>query len=124
MQRILDGQAHRSPNKVPIMLYRTFLAVLTCGSIAIEAFVVSAPLLCTGSEVDGPEALYGQITGQAEQLGDDGVPNADEVLGMSSVAVTGTASLVQLVLAATALVRRRFVDGDGFTDTFPPSAGS
>jgi hypothetical protein len=106
------------------MLYRTFLAVLSCGSIAIEAFVVSAPLLCIGTEVDGREALHGQITGQAEQPGDDGVPNADEVLGMSSVAVTGTASLVQLVLAATALVRSRFVDGDGFTDTFPTSAGS
>lgn len=106
------------------MLYRTFLAVLSCGSIVIETFVVSASLLCVDPQVDGREALPGQITGQADRLRDDGVPNTDEILGMSSAAVTGTASLIQLVVAATALIRRRFVDWDDATVVFPTSAAS
>ena len=106
------------------MLYRTTLAILSGGLIAIETFTVSSPLIMVDPTVDGREAMPWHVADQAVQEADEATPRTDEILGMSSIAVTGTASLVHLVLAASALVRRRFVDGDGFTDTFSPSAGS
>jgi len=106
------------------MLYRTTLAILSGGLIAIETVTVSAPLLMVNPTVNGREAMPWHAADQAVQESDEATPRTGEILGISCAAVTGTASLVHLVLAATSLVRRRFVDGDGFNDTFPTAAGA
>lgn len=106
------------------MLYRSSLAILSGGLIAIETFAVSAPLLTIASSVDGQEVLPWHTADQVDRPGDNNAPDSDEILAMSSVAVTGTVSLVQLVVGVAAIVRRRVEVVDDATVKFPSSAAS
>lgn len=103
------------------MLYRTSLAILSSGLIAIETFAVSVPLLSVDSDVDVRSILSWKANDQAGCQADEVAADSDEILGMSSAGVAGTISLIQLVAAVAALGRRRTLVEDDETTVYPTS---